>query len=650
MSHPRPLAQLLGALGLLLLAQPPALRAQETAAPPASSPSTSPCDPRSKPIIPGPRQPRHELDPRNLVHALPPLRANPLNPRMVAEWEPVSAALIAYPLGISVNTVKDIASELKVYVLCTASNQGSATRAFQAAGVNMANIAYITATTDTYWTRDYGPWWITEGTPGQRTVRMVDVVYRMNGERPNDDRAPVAIASTLKLPSYFNLSFVCQGGNVMTDAQKVGASTNRLQDENPGLGLSTLQQMGATTLGLNPYYVMSDPAYPADYIKHIDCWAKFISPTTVLVKRVPTTDSYYGNFEAAAAAWANRTNAAGQKYNVVRIDGTSSTPYVNHVILNDRVFVPILTSETDPTDRRALDQIRAAYGPGYRILPQKAAPTNPWLGTDSIHCRVNSIPNFTAIAAQENLGVLSITRQPQAQTVSEGAIATFTVEVTGGVAPYQYQWYRNHEPQPGATAATWTFAARAADSGATCHAVVTDSSPTPLRVTSTPALLTVTGQPLEKLVNGGFEQGSTGWGGTAGVVANWITYGEPSYEGLNAAYLGGNGRTATEVLYQTVTLPATLTQATLSFWLHISTKETGSTVYDTLTLRLKNSAGAVLKSLATYSNTQAAGGYQLRTFDVSAYKGQTIQIHFEMKEDSALSTSFLLDKASLLVK
>ncbi len=624
-------------ISLLLIAAP--LAAQH------GQPPVNPYDLRGLTKEPGPNEPRFTLEPAPTYRAVPALRANPVAPRMIAEWEKVQGALVRYPLGISVDAVKAIASELKTYVLCASSSQTAARTAFQNGGVNLSNIVFVNATTDTYWTRDYGPWWITAEENGKRVVRMVDVVYRPNGERPNDDRVPQVLASQLQLSSSYNLTFVCQGGNVMTDSLKVGASTDRLRDENSGLSETQLKQMASTTVGFNTYYIPTDPGYPKDYIKHIDCWAKFINPTTVLVKRVPSSDSYYSNYEAAADQWRNRTNAAGQKYTVIRIDGSADAPYVNHVILNDRVFVPVLTSETDAADKAALDQIRAAYGSGYRIIGVKAAPGLPWLGTDSIHCRVNSIPVFSGLADQGELplAVSSLANQ----TVADGTSVTFTASASGGTAPYAYQWLKNGAVVNGATAAVYTFTASAATTGR-YSVKVTDAKQATL--TSNEATLALTtGDPKEIILNGGFESGATSWTGTSGAIGNWSgsTYNEPAYAGVNAAFLGGNGKTSTETLYQTVTIPTTAASATLSFYLHIDTKESGSTVYDKLAIQVRNSAGTVLNTLATYSNANAATGYQMRSFDLSAYKGQTVRIHFNMTEDSALATNFLIDQVSL---
>ncbi len=67
-------------------------------------------------------------------------------------------------------------------------------------------------------------------------------------------------------------------------------------------------------------------------------------------------------------------------------------------------------------------------------------------------------------------------------------------------------------------------------------------------------------------------------------------------------------------------------------------------------MKVLNSSGTALATLAPYSNLNKATGYTVKSFDLSAYKGQTIRIQFSETEDSSLQTSFVIDKVSLIVK
>ena len=243
-------------------------------------------------------------------------------------------------------------------------------------------------------------------------------------------------------------------------------------------------------------------------------------------------------------------------------------------------------------------------------------------------------------------GALAIATQPASVSVAAGAVASFSVGASGGTAPYTYKWYRNGAVISGATSPSYSFTAQTADNGASFYATVTDSATSKATATSNTATLTVgsTSQ-TERVVNGSFENGASPWSGTTGVIGNFS--GQAAYEGSRFAWLGGNGRTASETITQDVAIPSSAASATLSFALHIDTAETGSTVYDKLVVTVKNTAGTVLGTLATYSNVNAASGYQMRSFNLLPYKGQTVRLSFAMTEDSGLQTSFVLDKVSL---
>jgi hypothetical protein len=55
----------------------------------------------------------------------------------------------------------------------------------------------------------------------------------------------------------------------------------------------------------------------------------------------------------------------------------------------------------------------------------------------------------------------------------------------------------------------------------------------------------------------------------------------------------------------------------------------------------------VLQTLASYSNLNEASGYQLKSFDLASYAGQTIQLTFTADEDYSRQTSFVVDDTTL---
>jgi len=141
---------------------------------------------------------------------------------------------------------------------------------------------------------------------------------------------------------------------------------------------------------------------------------------------------------------------------------------------------------------------------------------------------------------------------------------------------------------------------------------------------------------------------TTPWIVTAGVIDSNSTS-QPPHAGTWKAWLNGYGSVHTDTLLQSATISSTATAVTLSFWLHIDTAETSTTAYDTLKIQIRNSSGTVLSTLASYSNLSAKAGYAQVSFDLTAYKGQTIQVYLIGVEDSSLKTSFVVDDFMLNV-
>ncbi|MES2298713.1 MAG: Ig-like domain-containing protein [Pseudomonadota bacterium] len=151
------------------------------------------------------------------------------------------------------------------------------------------------------------------------------------------------------------------------------------------------------------------------------------------------------------------------------------------------------------------------------------------------------------------------------------------------------------------------------------------------------------------IVNGGFESGTSSWTASSGVITNDAT--EAGHAGSYKAWLDGYGAAHTDTMYQTVTIPAAATSANLSFWLRVESDETTTTTaYDTLKVQVRNSSNAVLGTLATYSNLNKGTTFSQKSFDLSAYKGQTVRIYFEGVEGASVITSFIIDDVSLTVQ
>ncbi len=212
---------------------------------------------------------------------------------------------------------------------------------------------------------------------------------------------------------------------------------------------------------------------------------------------------------------------------------------------------------------------------------------------------------------------------------------------------------------PGSGSSTLTFTASTTATTGTVNVIVTATGGAVTHTVTVALTVNATGGgggTTQILGNPGFENGSASpapWTVTTTQATNRIinsTTTEPPHSGTWDAWLDGHGTTTTDSIMQQVTIDPTATAATLTFWLHIDTAETTTTTaFDTLTVQVRNSAGTALSTLATFSNLNHATGYQQKTFDLTSFKGQTIQIFLQGKEDSILQTSFVLDDFALNV-
>lgn len=161
---------------------------------------------------------------------------------------------------------------------------------------------------------------------------------------------------------------------------------------------------------------------------------------------------------------------------------------------------------------------------------------------------------------------------------------------------------------------------------------------------STTFTLTVGGgtcTPRQLVVNGGFENGSSPWTATSGVITNQA--GEAPHSGSYMAWLNGWGSPRTDSASQSLSIPSGCSRYQLSFFQHIDTDENENVAYDVFTV----SVGG--QTLATFSNLDANSGYTEKSYDLSSFAGQTVTLKFNGVEDQSLQTSYVVDDITLQV-
>lgn len=152
------------------------------------------------------------------------------------------------------------------------------------------------------------------------------------------------------------------------------------------------------------------------------------------------------------------------------------------------------------------------------------------------------------------------------------------------------------------------------------------------------------------IANGTFESGSASWSQSTASIINSSTA-TPSYSGAWEATMLGRGLRGNAYVQQSPSFPTVTTGSkTLTFYLRINSAETGSTAYDYLRVRVTNSLGSTLTTLATFSNVHESsyGNYALVTLTIpSQYCIAGNRIRFFASEDSAYATSFSIDNVAI---
>ncbi len=172
----------------------------------------------------------------------------------------------------------------------------------------------------------------------------------------------------------------------------------------------------------------------------------------------------------------------------------------------------------------------------------------------------------------------------------------------------------------------------------------TNTQPVPTATSTRTA--TATSIPgTDPVVNGGFESGLTGW--TAGGALRPVASTAKPHTGTSSALLGSttnageqNGESS---LIQTVTVPSSGTPVlTLWYW----PASVDDIAYDWQEAQIRNTSGTMLASIfKVCSNTQA---WTKVTYDLSAYKGQTIQLYFNDHGEGTADTTYMyLDDVSI---
>ncbi len=294
----------------------------------------------------------------------------------LGEFDPATGVFVRWPLGLPYSLIVALSAETTVWVICESYQQSSVETAFTNAAVNMSNVDFIFAITNSIWVRDYGPWFVLLE-DGQQAIFN----YTYNRPRYDDNNFPVVAGSTWGIPVYTS-TIVHAGGNYMSSGFDQAMSTNLVYSENGGNEDWVDSQMNLY-LGIDKYVTMADPLLGSS-IDHIDCWSKILTPGKILVLKVPPSHPDWATLETAADLLGSTESPYGTDWEVYRVESDGNEGYTNSLIWNDHVYMPTFNSTNDAP---AIAVYKDAL-PGYTV---QGYDYSFWLPTDALHCRTRNV-------------------------------------------------------------------------------------------------------------------------------------------------------------------------------------------------------------------------------------------------------------------
>ena len=197
--------------------------------------------------------------------------------RTSAQWEEVEYLVIRWTSGfqnIQRQIVQAAVEECKVLIVT--QNQTSVQNYLVANGVDMTNVEFLNAPTNSIWIRDYAGNTVYTDDVGERA--LVDWIY--NRPRPLDNVLPTQHANYLGIPIYITDTapndLVNTGGNFMSDGLGTAFASHLITIENQagnpyGVSAKTEAQIDdimEAYMGVERYIKMT--VLPYDGIHHID--------------------------------------------------------------------------------------------------------------------------------------------------------------------------------------------------------------------------------------------------------------------------------------------------------------------------------------------------------------------------------------------
>lgn len=315
---------------------------------------------------------RQSLNPAPAAMAPPP---GPVH--CVAEWEESEGILTLWQ---NADLMYKLQQEHQVYIpVDNQTQEDNWITYLNNHSIPLTNFHFLYINTNTIWTRDYGPWFIWDA-----NNEMGIVNYTCNYGYW-DDKFPSGFAAMYGI-NYYESGLYHVGGNYYPNAYGRAFSSTHVYESNSALTKAQVDARMDDYFGIERYQTVA----PKD-IWHHDTWGKPADPETLIIVDFPEYDTIrHAQADGMVAHYSSLQSPWGRPYKIHRLPmmtpypgSTWYRPYMNSLVSNQRVFVPIHECEDDVI---ALGVFQDAFV-GYEVIGVVAHECE-W--HDALHCRTRN--------------------------------------------------------------------------------------------------------------------------------------------------------------------------------------------------------------------------------------------------------------------
>ena len=268
---------------------------------------------------------------------------------------------------------------------------------------------YVDFATDSFWIRDYGPFFVRE-IENPDNLSIEDAKYYPN--QPNDDALPKDLAAKIDVPvSDFDLNFT--GGNFLSNGGGLCIVSSTVLENNPHLDRETIEEMFCEQLGCQELVIVD--ALKDAATGHVDMWLAWADHTTLLVGeyklRQDPVNRQIIEQNVRKKLWGLHDPATGKPIKIVRMPMPTNCPlcseealcdthsphapqhcpdipaegriwrsYLNVLLINGTVLLPVYAQDRI-YEKKA---IRTWEEIGFKVVPLEADLIAPYGG--EFHC------------------------------------------------------------------------------------------------------------------------------------------------------------------------------------------------------------------------------------------------------------------------